>query len=193
VAVTLALLACGCARGPGGQAAGSPPPAATTQPTTQPAVLAPPPVLYENRDRGIRLEYLGDWQRVTSADYVLRVVPAGQSGGEIELTLDVPDLPPHLPGMIPLGLVEKGYLDDLKKNHTGLNVLGRSDHAVPGARARLARSTWPTADGGLWAEDALVMVHGDRVYILRLTGPAAAVEAQRPAFDETARSIRWIK
>jgi hypothetical protein len=208
IAVGVSLLTCaGCARGSGGKAAGSAPPApdaeratpaATTQPTTQPAALAAPPLVFEDRDHGIRMEYPGDWRPIANTDYVLRVMPAaGEPGDTAELTLDVPDLPPHVPGMIPLALVEKGYLDDLKKGHPGLTVLERSEQAVPGARARLVRASWPTtgaaAGGKAWAENALVMVHGDHVYILRLTGPADAVEAHRPVFDEAARSIRWVK
>lgn len=196
------LLAGGCARGPGGSSSGAAAPPsdadraapAATQPTTLPAPLAPPAITYENRDRGIRLEYPGDWQPAKSEDYVLKVVHTGQGAGAgAEMTLDVPNLPPHVPGFIPLGMVEKGYLDDLRQNFPSLKVLQRSDYAVAGARGRLVRSTWTTAGGEERAEDALLMVHGDHVYILRLAGSPAAVEAQRPIFDETARSIRWMK
>jgi hypothetical protein len=198
-----ALLAGGCARGPGGNRSGAAAPTsdadrappAATQPTTMPAPLAAPPMTYEDRARGVRLEYPGDWHCARSEDYVLRVLPPGAQPDEggVEMTLDVPSLPPHVPGFIPLGMVEKGYVDDLRQNSSSFKALERSDSAVPGARARLVRSTWTATAGEERAEDALLMVHGDRVYILRLTGPAAAVEAQRPVFDETARSVRWLK
>lgn len=195
VAGAVLIAGAGCVRrsgGPAAQADRTAPPAApaTTQPAEATAAapespLLPPTLTFESR--GVRFDYPGDWQPRPSDDYVLKLV--GSSGSE--MTLDVPALPPHLPGLIPLGMVENGYLDDLKQSYPGLKIDERSDHAVPGARARLVRSTWPVGDGTDRAEVALLMVHGDHVYILRLTGPAPQVAAARPVFDETARSIRW--
>jgi hypothetical protein len=192
------LVAVSCVRHHASSSTGSAPaeadrsaPILTTQPAA-PSPLVPPAVAFEDRSTGIRLEYPGDWQPREHGDYALRIAPAGQASAGAEITLDIPALPPHLPGMIPLGLVEKGYVDDLKQSFPGLRVEERSDHRVPGAHARLVRSAWQ-ADGGERAEVALLMVHGDHVYILRLTGPAGDVASARPIFDQTSRSIRWAR
>ena len=109
------------------------------------------------------------------------------------ITLDIPDLPPHFPGMIPIGLVKNGYIDDLKKEvgKSGLDTK-EEPSKVAGAQGRMLRSTWLGKDQKATVETAWVLVHADRVYILR----ARFYDEDRrtpEAFEEIVRSIRWGK
>src|SRR5687768_2920171 len=73
---------------------------------------------------GVRLSYPPAWTAVPSDDFVLRLVPAGAAddAASPSVSLDVPKLPPHIPGLIPLGSVVRGYVNDLKKNHPDVTV-----------------------------------------------------------------------
>jgi hypothetical protein len=189
--MSLALAAGSCARGPAGPAGtGSLGPA--TLPT-QPAdvAVAPPtaPVTFDSPANGVSLTYAPDWQPKADADYLLRLVPPTGPADRF-ITLDVPSLPPHLPGWIPLGLVENGYVDDLKNEHPGLKVAESTAPTIPGAKARCVRTTW-TTDGSARTDLALLIVHGDRVYILRAQGPAEEAATLAATLEELTRSIKW--
>lgn len=163
------------------------PPAATRPgPATAPATVE-----YRNEKQGIRLQYPSDWSPKEDKDYVLKLVPAGRDEGR-RITFDVPDIPPHIPGMITLGRIEKGYLDDLKKDHPGLKVEESEDEAVPGGKGRLVRSTWAEKKDAKM-DVALLMMRGEHVYILAADGNAATFDAVRATFDAIAKSLRWTK
>src|SRR5438552_659890 len=86
----------------------------STQPATQ-AVLRPATTrsaggTYANVKAGIRLDYPAAWAPRPSNDFELLLTPAREAVGERSISLDIPDLPPHVPGMIPMALVKKGYL-----------------------------------------------------------------------------------
>ncbi|HEX2971914.1 MAG TPA: DcrB-related protein, partial [Tepidisphaeraceae bacterium] len=128
------------------------------------------------------------WTTKPSQDYVLMLVSAaGQS-----ISLDVPDLPVHLPGMIPIGLVKNGYLDDLRKRVGSLTVVEDAPRQFPDANAHLVHTTWSNG-GQEFVEVTQLFVHNDRVYIIRSDSTADAYEATRAAFDAVVQSIRWIK
>jgi hypothetical protein len=175
-------------------ALGDPPKAANPNP---PATTPPPPttgpatVEYHNDKQGVRLRYPSDWSPKADKDYVLKLVPDKHDDGRM-ITFDVPDLPPHLPGMITLGRMEKGYVDDLKKDHPGLKVEEATDESIPGGKGRLVRSTWvekkePKTDLGL------LMMRGEHVYILAAQSPTAALDPVKAAFDVVAKSLQWAK
>ena len=123
---------------------------------------------------------------------MLLIVPPGTTDSRQSVSLNVPPLPFHIPGMIPMGLVEDGYVDDLKQQHPGLHVEERGRQTVAGTEARGVRTTWQEG-GRSYAEAALLLVHGDRVYILRADAPADAFGRVREVFDAVAGSIRWLK
>lgn len=156
-------------------------------PATAPTVFARPKL-------GIQLAYPRGWEVRESEEYELLLRPARSGdGGDVLMSLDVPDLPFHLPGMIPIGAVRSGYLDDLKKQ---VGVVTTEDLTPPdlgASSARLVRSRWQAGPGGGVEETALLMVHGDRVYILRARADAAHSDETRAAFDGVVRSVRWVK
>jgi hypothetical protein len=57
------------------------------------------------------------------------LVPTGVKLEDTSISLDVPKLPPHIPGLIPIGSVRNGYLDDLKKS---VGKLDTKDLPQPG-------------------------------------------------------------
>src|SRR5205823_273447 len=121
-------------------------------------------------------------------DFELLLVPAakassGATAADIDhlpdwfISLDIPDLPPHPPGMIPIGMVRDGYVKDLRKQAGGKLSSGmQTAPQIPNAKTQLVRSTWNTSSGSL-LELGLVFVRDDHVYILRARSPAGAEAA----------------
>ena len=98
----------------------------------------------------------------------------------------------HVPGMIPMGMVTKGYLDDLRKT-AGVPVQTRQEaQTLPKAKASLLISSWQR-DGKTFCDTALVIVHSDHVYILRAACDGAHEKATRETFDAIAHSLQWTK
>jgi hypothetical protein len=153
----------------------------STAPTTQPTSFVAPSL-------GVSVSWPPGWTTKPSQDYVLMLVSAaGQS-----ISLDVPDLPVHLPGMIPIGLVKNGYLDDLRKHVGKLDIVEESSPEIPHAKARFVHSSWSNGDHS-FIEIALLLVHADRVYIIRADSSAERYQDTRTAFDAVVRSLQWTK
>src|SRR5688500_10322690 len=90
------------------------------RPSAAPASTRPLAMSTEFNGPGIRLSYPSGWSPVPSAELVLLLAPSPAS--KTVVSLDVPKLPPHIPGLIPLGAVVNGYVDDLKKQDPHVNV-----------------------------------------------------------------------
>jgi hypothetical protein len=177
-----------------------PPPPASASPVPTPSGVATRPTGGGTFDRpklGIRLDWPAGWfGRNDTEDYVL--VVGKQSVGEEgpcwpAISLDVPDLPLHLPGMIPIGSVRGGYLDDLRKSVGPIKTRDESPPPIPSSAARMVRSTWTDSNGQAWQETALLLVHADRVYILRARSLTTDEDGTRAAFDEIVRSLKWTR
>ena len=153
---------------------------AATNPTTAPAWLV-------REDLGVALSFPPGWTPKPDNEYVLVLVG---SSPERTISLDVPSLPAHIPGMIPMGLVKNGFLDDLRKLHGTIDVTEDSQPQVPRATARMVQCTWQDNGKGCW-QRALLLVHSDRVYIVRGTSDAAGETETRAAFDAVIQSLRW--
>ena len=153
----------------------------------------PSAVSFSDTAHGIAFSYPGGWTRRPSNDYVLLLVPPGEPNPpDRSISLDVPDLPVHIPGLIPAGLVKNGYIDDLKKQLTGFQIVEDVDYPVPHATARLVRSTG-YLNGRPHTESALLIVHGDRVYIIRADATTLSDEQTVAAFDAAIKSLQWTK
>ncbi|HEX8911627.1 MAG TPA: hypothetical protein VF796_04655 [Humisphaera sp.] len=139
---------------------------------------------------GVTLRPPPGWVRRPSTDYVLVATPP--AGGPQEVSLDIPKLPPHVPGWIPIGMVRNGYADDVAAAHAGAKSVDLDPPKIPGANVRLVRSEW-TDRGTGFTELGLLIVRGDRVYILRHRGRAAESAADRATFDAVAASLAWPK
>ena len=113
-------------------------------------------------------------------------------GDEPRITLDVPDLPPHLPFMIQMSRIEHDYMDDLKKNHTDLKVDENSDASSRQAISKLIRSHW-MQEKTQHDDVALLMIHASGVYILDLRTADPQLNTARGTFDSIRQSIQWLK
>jgi hypothetical protein len=172
--LTLIILAAGCRpRDPAPPAPTQPVAAATT----------------EFASHGVRFSYPADWSPVPDVDYVLRVAPR-ENADAMSIALDVPRLPPHIPGFIPLGMVVNGYVDDLRKQQAAVEIDPPVDMKLGGANARRVRSR-RTMNGKTLVEDAVLAVHGDRVYILRANSEAGTGPAARDALNAILASVAW--
>jgi hypothetical protein len=174
----------------------SPPPTPPTtrspEVTSTTAATSPTPTIFDDKKDGVRLQYTSDWIPRPDPDYVLQLVPADGSIGR-RIILDVPDLPFHIPGMVQLGLVENGYLNDLKEKHKDLRVESSADYAIGrGAKARRVISTW-TQNGSPHQNVALLIVRTDYVYILACGSDPAHLAATRADFDAVVESLQWTK
>jgi hypothetical protein len=157
-----------------------------TAPTAPPAT-APASRGFKDPAGLIHIEYGADWQVHPDPDYVLSLLFGVQT-----FTLDIPDLPPHIPDMIPLGLVVNGYIDDLKKAHPGVKTDEETPPKIAKARARQLHSSW-TEKNVPTAEIATLIVHGDHVFILRIVAPADELASARNSYDGIVDSLRWLK
>lgn len=154
--------------------------------TTAPASS---PTQSEFAGPGIRLTYpAAPWTPAPSKDYALLLTPKSPDGNSI--SLEVPKLPAHLPGFIPIPAVVNGYTDDLKKQHPGISIEKPVPIKVAGADGRRVRSSWP-ADQPPRAEDAVLIVHGDRVYIFRANAAQAGNAESSHALDGILGSVQW--
>ena len=194
LAVLLAIVLTSCRRF--GRGSG---PSPSTEPVAQAprkASSAPAPATqpvnqnYENANAGIKLQYPSNWKPKTSNDDVVLLVPS--AGDARTISLDEPSLPAHLPGLIPIGLVQNGYIDDLKKKHPGLKIEEQVEDDPRGNRGRLVHTSW-AADGKTMDEVTLLTVHGDHVYLLSLDTDRAQYSADRAVFDKIAKSLQWTK
>jgi hypothetical protein len=153
---------------------------------------APASLPWDDSAKGIKASYPADWQARSNPDYELMLIPAGPAKDERRITIDVPDLPPHLAFMIQMSRVERGYIEDLKKEHPDLQVSDAADAHVPDSKARLIRSTWHR-EKQAFDDVALLMIHDGNVYILDAQTDDAGLAAIRAAFDLIQSSIVWTK
>lgn len=151
-----------------------------------------PPKLTEWSNKGVRLGYPSDWRAKKNPDYELMILPPGVGSDDRRITLDIPDLPPHLAWMIQMSRVEHDYLQDLKKSHPDLKEESAADARVPNSKARLIRSSWHQ-NGKAYADVVLLIIHDGAVYILDAQTDAENLDATRSAFDLIQSSLRWGK
>jgi hypothetical protein len=165
-------------------------PGATGSGATQPAATAAGRPVFREPRTGVQVEYPPGWERHPSAEFALLIAPPGVSPADAQVSLDIPDLPPHIPGLIPLGMVRNGYADDVKKAHPGAEVADLPARSIAGAKARETLATW--GDGGTaYTERALIVVRGDNVYIVRGTSRSDLEQPTRAGFEAVAGSLAW--
>lgn len=143
--------------------------------------------------KGIRFKLPADWSPKKNPDFELMLLPAGAQSDEPRITLDVPDLPPHLPWMIQMNRIEHDYVADLKKAHPDLKLDDASDVKIPNTVARLVRTTWHEKDQQPHDDVALLMIHANAVYILDARAQQSQIDKARAAFDRIRASMQWTK
>ena len=158
----------------------------STPPTvTAPMVSAAQPQRFELPSAGITFMYPAGWKTITGGKSQLQL-----SNGSSEFTLDVPTLPFHIPGMIPIDAVRSGYVDDAKKRIPDLVQTNLPDPTVPDARQRRVKLTGHQ-NGKPAIDESVQIVHNDKVYILAIHCDRAGYPAAKAALDEAVQSLQW--
>ena len=190
------MLAGSCGSRSGTRPADAPDPA--TAPTISEATNAraapadAPPKLTEWANKGVRLKYPADWRAKKDPDYELMLLPPGANSDDRHISVDIPDLPPHLPWMIQMNRIEHDYVQDLRKKHPDLKEESAADAKVPNSKSRLVRSSWHQ-NGKTFNDDALLIIHSDGVYILDAQADADHLRPTRAVFDTIQSSLQWTK
>lgn len=180
-------------------AAGCQPTAPPPQPTTSlqprskatPLSTGPSVTPYDYPAFGISVDLPAGWRADADGDRALRwVAPAGTA----QLALDVPKLPFHIPGLLPIGQVESGYVDDVKsKRLTDGSSTELTPPRLPDANVRRVVVAGHDKGGTARREEAVLIVHGDAVYVLSCTADEADYPAAHAALDGAIASVRWTK
>jgi hypothetical protein len=193
-AVALLLLVSAC--GGGKVTTTAPVPVAATNPattmagaTTAPAEASPVAIV---SDKGFTCRCTGHWQsRAGNATCTLVPMEDPNDGLRV-ITLDVPWIPVHIPGMITSARVEKGFVNDVKKKMQDVNVDSDADQAFPDSKARRVH-IHARAGSQLKVIDCVMVIHHDSVYILDAeTDPAGADDAHK-AMELIVGSWHWTK
>jgi hypothetical protein len=185
------LLPIGCGHRQGTVAATSGPKIAPVVPQTL-AVIGPSVRTFKSTPPVIQFDYPADWIP-DKAETACFAVTAPVTGVYSSLSLDIPKLPWHLPGMITVNMVAGGYLQDLKKNQIHDAVVKENcEVKVPGAQARRLVSVG-TEHGKPSIDVAVVMVHADQVYILSADSDQNGCDLARKALDDAVASLKWAK
>jgi hypothetical protein len=109
-------VSCGSSGGSdSGRASAQPLTTSPAPPTASSEAASAPGKPTEWGEKGVRLKYPSDWRPKRSPDYELMLIPPGAAGDDRRITVDIPDLPPHLPWMIQMSRIEHDYVQDLKK------------------------------------------------------------------------------
>lgn len=175
----LSLLACACQ-------AMDPTPSAASQPATQPATIP-----YELAKAHIAFAYPATWQPITGITTLTIAPVAGDNGGQRYIEFDYPDLPPHIPGMISVGMVQGGFVNDLKHRASNVKVMD-APFKLAGVSAKIVQAS-AVQDKNPLAITAILAVRNDRVYVFDAeSDPDFAADA-KAALMQIVASVRWTK
>ena len=171
----------------------------TTVPTTAPAtnVATTDPALFSCPKFGFSIRPPLGWSQIQGAsDEAISLVPDGQTGAKDLsivpcLKVVVPVLPLHIPGMIPVGSVANGYVNDLRKQNPDLKVDERSVVSISGVSGRRVVTSY-TQGKAAWRDVVICIVHKDRVFLILADCPVSDYSAVRAAFDGMVSSLKWI-
>jgi hypothetical protein len=172
---------------------------ATTAPTTAPSpkllvVLPVPPHTFNGA--GIQFDYPGNWQIIKPSSSLFALVAPGpgiQAVDRPEMTLDVPNLPWHIPGMISAGMVASGYVDDLRKNHIPDAVVKEQKSLkIAGENGRMLTCVGHR-NGRTLTDIAVVMVHADRVYIFSTDCDQHGCDLAGKTLLAAMASVKWTR
>ena len=143
-------------------------------------------------DRGhVRFEYPASWHPVQD-DTLLTLVPVGETAiGTHTLAVDMPDLPLRIPGLIPLGLVENGFVADVKNRYKEVVVDESAARIVDGLTGRQVFLHGMGKDGPRVVK-AFLCVRGDHVYVIDAETDAALESQAQEAYLKVVGTIQWM-
>jgi hypothetical protein len=163
----------------------------TTMPQTM-MIIGPAVSHYQNK--GISFDYPADWvpDKAMTACFAV-CAPKTGCAAYSSLSLDVPTLPWHLPGMITVGMVAHGYIDDLKSNQIHDAVV-KDQHSITVCGCSGRQITCRGHEKGATSIDvAVILIHSDQVYILSADSDDAGYDAAKKTLDAAVASLKWVK
>jgi hypothetical protein len=167
-------------------------------PASQPApspLPTPSPVAkvsqtYESKNAGISFLVPAGWKQTPVSDTQVRFDSPGPA--KISVTLDVPRLPWHPYGLIPINSVRDGYVDDQRKKMPDAQTTNLPDPSVPEASQRRVKISGHL-NGNAVVDDAVLLVHGDRVYILSLDCDNSAYPSAKATLESVVQTLHWAQ
>jgi hypothetical protein len=181
---------------PGPAAAITPP---ATQPSTSPATqavgaLQPVVKTFHSSPSAVQFDYPADWVPDKAQTACMAIRAPGSAGtGYSSLSLDIPKLPWHLPGMITVGMVCNGYIDDLKK-HQIHDAVVKEKVPITVCGCTGQRITCRGHDNGQPSIDvAIILIHADHVYVLSVDSDETGCDTARKTLDVAIASWKWTK
>ena len=149
---------------------------------------------FEDGAHGFALTIPDGWQRKPIEDSEDSEDVLELSGpAAAELSVAVPKLPPHVPGFIPLGAVQNGYVQDVRRRMTDVTTSDEPAMKVAGVAARRFTVAGTDKSGAARKMQVLIFARGDTLFIVTGEGPAQQFEPLKSAVDRLAASWNWLK
>ena len=151
---------------------------------------------FEDSAHGFTLAIPDGWNRTPVVEDPQNVLEL-RGPGNAEVSVAVPKLPPHVPGLLPLGAVQNGYVSDVRKRWTNVAVQQEPETDVAEVPARLfvVAGTDKADKTGSAARkmQVLIFARGDTLFIVTGEGPADQFDAVKTAVERVADSWNWLK
>jgi hypothetical protein len=170
--------------------------------TSKPSSAQPPMLMvaprtmqtFHSTPPAIQFDYPACWNCCKAKTGTFAITgPPADSKCSPSICLDIPKLPWHIPGMIPIGLVARGYVDDLRTNQIHDAVVQEQvPVTVCGTPARRVTCVGHV-NGKPSIDVAVIMLHADHVYILSADSDDAGRTAARQTLDDVVSSLKWTK
>ena len=167
--------------------------AAVADSTTQPADAGDGKVFHDKKYH-FSFVYPDNWtsRKGDDPEDVLTIDADKDKPQQAEITVSIPKLPPHIPGMLPLPAVEKGYIDDVKKRMQNVKEPLSEPLKIDGASARRFVITGNDKNGKRKLI-VLAIFKGDHLFVITAEGAEDQFSTMKPAFDQIARSWKWAE
>jgi hypothetical protein len=150
-------------------------------------------LLFADPSHGFSLRYPSGWSKRQDSDKenVLVADSTANDPNGVELTVAVPDLGAHIPGFIPLGAVQSGYINDLKKRLKDVSVQESGAPKISGASGTRRFVVTGTSAKGERKLDVALLVKGDHLYILTAEAPVKDFAKAKAALDQALATWQW--
>jgi hypothetical protein len=149
---------------------------------------------YRSHSGHFTLRYPSEWSSKPTKEYTLLLERQPTADGA-RVTVDVPYIPPHLPGMVTMNRVVNGYLDDLKRRLNELEIVERHDDRLCANAARRLVVTGRERAGARRGEQrtivALIAIRNEQVYILQADATPDLLGNASDALTSIAQSWDW--
>jgi hypothetical protein len=132
--------------------------------------------------------YPADWINEPESDNELTISPPHVNTDANQVLIQVPSVPPLLPGMITLGMVQHGYVNDLEGRAKNVVVKDTEPGTIPDAKSRVL-----TITGDNLVAKVVIIIRGARVFMLVSEVQPPQAELASKTIDAMEDSWKWTK